>query len=190
MLGSPAPRNLIDFQDRFNVRVIDGYGSTEMGMVLWKNPEDNRDKSMGYPTEGFYVELRDPENIEEVIRPHWDPYTDPDPPDSAKGILYIRPLIANTTLNEYFKDERRTIEAVDDAGFFNSDDVMACGTDGRYYFVGRHTRLRVSGENVDPIAVQDYALEYPAIQDAIAVGLRLPDVSDDELKLNIILKDG
>ena len=40
MLGSPAPRNLEDFQKRFNVRVIDGYGSTEMGMVLWKNPED------------------------------------------------------------------------------------------------------------------------------------------------------
>ncbi len=43
---------------------------------------------------------------------------------------------------------------------------------------------------VDPIAVADYALEYPAIQDAIAVGVRLPDVSDDELKLNIIIKDG
>jgi acyl-coenzyme A synthetase/AMP-(fatty) acid ligase len=50
--------------------------------------------------------------------------------------------------------------------------------------------LRVSGENVDPIAVADLALEYPAIQDAIAVGVRLPDISDDELKLNIILNDG
>ena len=67
---------------------------------------------------------------------------------------------------------------------------MACGTDGRYYFIGRHTRLRVSGENVDPVAVADLALMHPAVQDAIAVGLRLPDVSDDELKLNIILKDG
>ena len=67
---------------------------------------------------------------------------------------------------------------------------MACGTDVRYYFIGRHTRLRVSGENVDPVAVADLALEYPSIQDAIAVGVRLPDVSDDELKLNIILKDG
>ena len=190
MLGSPAPRNLDDFQKRFNVRVIDGYGSTEMGMVLWKNPEDLRDKSMGYPTEGFYVELRNPENIEEVVRPHWDPYIDATPPDSAKGILYIRPLVPNTTLNEYFKDERRTREAFDDDGFFNSDDVMACGVDGRYYFIGRHTRLRVSGENVDPIAVADLALMHPAIQDAIAVGLRLPDVSDDELKLNLILKDG
>ena len=93
-------------------------------------------------------------------------------------------------MNEYFKDERRTREAFDDDGFFNSDDVMACGTDGRYYFIGRHTRLRVSGENVDPVAVADLALMHPAVQDAIAVGLRLPDVSDDELKLNIILKDG
>ena len=90
MLGSPAPRNLEDFQKRFNVRVIDGYGSTEMGMVLWKNPEDVRAGSCGYPTEGFYVELRNPENIQEVIRLTGDPYVDSTPPDSAKGILYIR----------------------------------------------------------------------------------------------------
>ena len=96
----------------------------------------------------------------------------------------------NTTLNEYFKDERRTREAFDDDGFFNSDDLFAAGTDGRYYFIGRYSRLRVSGENVDPIAVADLALMHPAIQDAIAVGLRLPDISDDELKLNIIIKDG
>ena len=39
--------------------------------------------------------------------------------------------------------------------------------------------MRVSGENVDPVAVADLALMHPAVQDAIAVGLRLPDVSDD-----------
>ena len=104
--------------------------------------------------------------------------------------MFIRPNVPNTTLNEYFKDERRTREAFDDDGFFNSDDLFAAGTDGRYYFIGRYSRLRVSGENVDPIAVADLALMHPAIQDAIAVGLRLPDISDDELKLNIIIKDG
>jgi len=51
MLGSPAPRNLEEFQERFNVRVIDGYGSTEMGMVLWKDPEDHRPGSSGFPME-------------------------------------------------------------------------------------------------------------------------------------------
>ena len=86
--------------------------------------------------------------------------------------------------------DRRTREAFDDDGFFNSDDVFAAGTDGRYYFIGRYSRLRVSGENVDPTAVADLALMYPSIQDAIAVGVRLPDISDDELKLNIILKQG
>ncbi|HEX9830995.1 MAG TPA: hypothetical protein VGA94_04845, partial [Thermodesulfobacteriota bacterium] len=30
----------------------------------------------------------------------------------------------------------------------------------------------------------------PAIQEAIAVGIRLPNVSDDEIKLNITLKSG
>ena len=190
MLGSPAPRNLEEFQERFGVRVIDGYGSTEMGMVLWKDPEDHRPGSSGFPMEGYYVELRDPQDPDTVLRPFWDPYEDPTPPDEAKGLVFIKPLIPNTTLNEYFKDERRTREAFDDEGFFNSDDLFARGIDGRYYFVGRFSRIRVSGENVDPIAVQDEAMQYDAIQEAVAVGIRLPNVSDDEIKLNITLKPG
>jgi len=190
MLGSPAPRNLQEFQERFGVRVIDGYGSTEMGMVLWKDPEDHRPGSSGFSMEGYYVELRDPENTDEVVRPFWDSTDDITPPDDAKGLLFIKPLVPNTTLNEYFKDERRTREAFDDDGFFNSDDIFARGIDGRYYFVGRFSRIRVSGENVDPVAVQDVANEHPAIQEAIAVGIRLPNVSDDEIKLCVTLKQG
>jgi len=190
LLGSPAPRNLPEFQERFGVRVIDGYGSTEMGMVLWKDAEDHRPGSSGYPMEGYYVELRDPQNQDQAIRPFWDPYENPTTPDEAKGLLYIRPLIAHTTLNEYFKDERRTREAFDDEGFFNSDDLFARGIDGRYYFAGRFSRIRVSGENVDPVAVGDEAMKYEGIQEAIAVGIRLPNVSDDEIKLNVTLKPG
>ncbi len=190
MLGSPAPRNLLEFQERFNVRVIDGYGSTEMGMVLWKDPEDHRPGSSGFPMEGYYTELRNPEDTDEVVRPFWDPTGDITPPDDAKGLLFVKPLVPNTTLNEYFKDERRTREAFDDEGFFNSDDIFARGIDGRYYFVGRFSRIRVSGENVDPVAVQDVANEYEKIQEAIAVGIRLPNVSDDEIKLCITIKQG
>lgn len=190
MLGSPAPRNLREFQERFGVRVIDGYGSTEMGMVLWKDPEDHRPGSSGFPMEGYYVELRDPQENDKVLRPFWDPYEDPTPPEEAKGLVFIKPLVPHTTLNEYFKDERRTREAFDDEGFFNSDDLFARGIDGRYYFVGRFSRIRVSGENVDPIAVQDLAMRYESIQEAIAVGIRLPNVSDDEIKLNVTLKPG
>ncbi len=190
MLGSPAPRNLAEFQERFGVRVIDGYGSTEMGMVLWKDPEDHRPGSSGYPMEGYYVELRDPNQPKQLVRTFWDPTEDPNPPEVAKGLLFIKPLIPHTTLNEYFKDKKRTEEAFDEEGFFNSDDLFARGIDGRYYFVGRYSRIRVSGENVDPIAVSDMAMRYPAIQEAIAVGVRLPNVSDDEIKLNITLKPG
>ncbi|HEX9667755.1 MAG TPA: AMP-binding protein [Thermodesulfobacteriota bacterium] len=190
MLGSPAPRNLQEFQERFGVRVLDGYGSTEMGMVLWKDPEDHRPGSSGFPMEGYYVELRDPQDSDKVLRPFWDPYEDLTPPEEAKGLLFIKPVVPHTTLNEYFKDERRTREAFDDDGYFNSDDLFARGIDGRYYFVGRFSRIRVSGENVDPIAVQDLAMRYESIQEAIAVGIRLPNVSDDEIKLNVTLKPG
>jgi crotonobetaine/carnitine-CoA ligase len=190
VLSGPAPRNLEEFQERFNTRIIDGYGSTEMGMVLWKDPEDHRPGSSGYPMEGYYLELRNPENTNEVMRPFWDPSENPTPPDEAKGLLFIKPLIPHTTLNEYFKDKRRTREAFDDDGFFNSDDLFASGIDGRFYFQGRFSRIRVSGENVDPIAVQDVAMQYDSIQEAVTVGIRLPNVSDDEIKLNLTLKKG
>ncbi|MGH7884118.1 MAG: AMP-binding protein [Thermodesulfobacteriota bacterium] len=188
ILAAPAPKNLKDFEKRFNTKVMEGYGSTEMGMVLWKDPEDERAGSAGFPLEGYYLELRNPENTDEVIRYFWDPDIEPVPPEAAKGLLFIRPLVPHTTLDEYFKDEKRTKEAFDKDGFFNSDDLFAVGIDGRYYFQGRYNRIRVSGENVDPVAVADAAIEYPQIHDAIVVGLRLPNVSDDEIKLNIILQ--
>ena len=114
----------------------------------------------------------------------------PAPAEEEKGLLFIKPLVPHTTLDEYFKDEKRTKNAFDDQGFFNSDDLFAVGTDGRYYFMGRYSRIRVSGENVDPVAVADVSEEYPSVREAVAVGLRLPDISDDEIKLNLILKEG
>lgn len=190
VLAAPAPKNLSEFEKRFNTKVIEGYGSTEMGMVLWKDPEDERPGSAGFPMEGYYLELRNPENTQEVIRYFWDPDESPNPPEEAKGLLFIKPLVPHTTLNEYFKDEKRTNEAFDDEGFFNSDDLFAMGLDGRYYFQGRYSRIRVSGENVDPVSVADVAEKYDSIAQAVAVGIRLPDVSDDEIKLNIILEPG
>ncbi len=190
ILAGPAPKNKPDFEKRFNTRVLDGYGSTEMGMVFWQYPEDFRPASSGFVCEGYVVEIRDPEDTDKLITASWNRDIDEVPPDETRGLLFIKPLIPNTTLNEYFKDEKRTAEAFDSEGFFNSDDLFIRGIDDRYYFQGRYSRIRVSGENVDPNAVANYSAQYPQIQDAVAVGIRLPNISDDEIKLNITLKKG
>lgn len=190
ILAGPAPKNKPEFEKRFNTRVLDGYGSTEMGMVLWQYPEDFRPASSGFVTEGYYVEIRNPERTDTVITKMWNYDEEKDPPEEAKGLLFIKPLIPDTTLNEYFKDEKRTREAFDSEGFFNSDDLFIKGIDDRYYFQGRYSRIRVSGENVDPNAVANYALQHPSVQSAVAVGVRLPNISDDEIKLNLTLKEG
>ncbi len=190
ILAGPAPKNKPEFEKRFKTRVLDGYGSTEMGMVFWQYPEDFRPASSGFVCEGYVVEIRDPEDTDKLVTAAWNRDLDEVPPEETKGLLFIKPLIPNTTLNEYFKDEKRTAEAFDSEGFFNSDDLFIRGIDDRYYFQGRYSRIRVSGENVDPNAVANYSAQYPQIQDAVAVGIRLPNISDDEIKLNITLKDG
>ena len=190
MLSGPAPKKLREFEERFNTKIVEGYGSTEMGMPLWKDPEDEEPSSCGFPVEGYHLEIRDPQNTDEIMEKLWDVDKKPAPAEEEKGLLFIKPLVPHTTLDEYFKDEKRTKNAFDDQGFFNSDDLFAVGTDGRYYFMGRYSRIRVSGENVDPVAVADVSEEYPSVREAVAVGLRLPDISDDEIKLNLILKEG
>ncbi|MCY4046571.1 MAG: AMP-binding protein [Candidatus Dadabacteria bacterium] len=190
VLAGPAPKNRTEFEERFGVRVVEGYGSTEMGMALWQYAEDFRPGSSGFVTAGYHLEIRDPEDTDRVVREEWDTERHDSPPPECVGLLFIRPLIPDTTLNEYFKDPERTKQAFDSEGFFNSDDLFARGVDGRYYFQGRYSRIRVSGENVDPNAVANTALRHEAVGQAIALGVRLPEVSDDEVKLNIVLNPG
>ncbi|QMU55812.1 MAG: AMP-binding protein [Candidatus Mycalebacterium zealandia] len=190
VLAGPAPKNRTEFEERFGIRVVEGYGSTEMGMVLWQYAEDFRSGSSGFVTQGYHVEIRDSEDTDTVVQDEWDTVEHDSAPPQCVGLLFIRPLIPDTTLNEYFKDPERTRQAFDDEGFFNSDDLFARGTDGRYYFQGRYSRIRVSGENVDPNAVANTALKHEAVSQAIALGVRLPDISDDEIKLNIVLNAG
>ncbi len=190
VLAGPAPKNRTEFEERFGVRVVEGYGSTEMGMVLWQYAEDFRPGSSGFVTQGYYVEIRDPDDTDRVIENAWDTSRDKTPPSGCAGLLFIRPLIPDTTLNEYFKDSERTRQAFDGEGFFNSDDLFVRGVDNRYYFQGRYSRIRVSGENVDPNAVAATALNHNSVDQAVALGVRLPEISDDEIKLNIVLSDG
>ena len=190
MLSGPAPKKLREFEERFNTKIVEGYGSTEMGMVLWKDPEDQELGSCGFPVQGYHLELRDPINTDMIIEKRWNVTASSAPAEDEKGLLFIKPLIPHTTLDEYFKDDLRTKNAFDNQGFFNSDDLFSIGTDGRYYFMGRYSRIRVSGENVDPVAVADVAEQYPVVKEAVAVGVRLADVSDDEIKLNLMIKEG
>ncbi|MGI9558085.1 MAG: AMP-binding protein [Thermodesulfobacteriota bacterium] len=186
VLAGPAPKNRGEFEERFGIRVVEGYGSTEMGMPLWQYAEDFRPGSSGFVTQGYHLEIRDPEDTDRVVHSEWDTDAEETVPPECVGMLFIRPLIPDTTLNEYFKDPERTRQAFDDEGFFNSDDLFARGVDGRYYFQGRYSRIRVSGENVDPNAVAAAALKHGSVQQAVALGVRLPDISDDEIKLNIV----
>ena len=190
MLSGPAPRDVAGFEKRFRTKIVEGYGSTEMGMALWKDPEDERPGSCGFAVEGYHLEIRDPESTDDIVGKRWDVEKSDAPAEDEKGLLFIKPLVPHTTLREYFRDELRTANAFDDDGFFNSDDLFSLGTDGRYYFMGRYSRIRVSGENVDPVAVADVAREHPSVREALAVGVRLPDVSDDEIKLNVLIRDG
>ena len=79
----------------------------------------------------------------------------------------------------YWKDEARTREAIDAAGWMHSGDLATIDSEGYAKIVGRVKDMLIrGGENVYPREVEEHLLRHPAIQDAQVFGV--PDAKYGE----------
>ncbi len=135
----------------------DGYGLTEVGMVLSNlgRPALNvRPGWLAAAVPGFAVELVD-ESGQFV------------PPGEPGALRVHRPRFQLTTRYENALDawERRWVD-----GRFVTDDLFVRDEAGRYRFVGRSDDIVVtSGYNVGPAEVEAVLLRHPDIREAAVV---------------------
>ena len=79
----------------------------------------------------------------------------------------------------YWKDEARTREAIDAAGWMHTGDLATIDAAGYANIVGRVKDMLIrGGENVYPREIEEYLLRHPAIQDAQVFGV--PDAKYGE----------
>ena len=169
-----------NFEEKFGVTILEGYGLSETSPVASFSPPDEEPRvgSIGMPIPGVEMKLLDPGSWDEV-----DPdRTDPD----AIGEIAIK---GHNIMKGYYGRPDATDEAIND-GWFRSGDLGRRDEDGWYYIVDRSKDMIIrGGYNVYPREIEEVLMTHPDVSLAAVIGV--PHESHgEEIKAVVILEDG
>ncbi len=175
-----AERDTKAFAQRFGVIVVDGYGSTEGGAVVNRDPEQPSG-SLGRADNG--IEVRDPETGEQCPPARFD----------ADGVLLnpdeaIGELVSTTGLSSfegYWNNEEANRERVRDGAYWTGD-LAYVDERGFVYFAGRGFEwLRVDGENFAAAPVERILARHPGVAE-VAVYAVPDEVVGDQVMAAVV----
>ncbi|WP_163687802.1 long-chain-fatty-acid--CoA ligase FadD17 [Mycolicibacterium litorale] len=180
-----APRDLERFARRFDVKVVDGFGSTEGGVAIARTP-DTPEGSLGPLTDDVAIVDVDtgarcaPGQVGELVNPN------------GRG-----------QFRGYYNDPAAEAERMA-GGMYHSGDLAYCDESGFIYFAGRlGDWMRVDGENLgtapierillrhnDVVEVAVYPVPDPAVGDRVMAALVLrPEAEFDPEKFEAFLAE-
>ena len=174
---APLIPEMREFMQRFGVAVTTGYGMTEVGGPLAGIDID----AVNFKTCGTVKP--DPRGYEVRIVDEFDREVGP----NAIGELIVRASVPWTLNNGYYNNPQATADAWRN-GWFHTGDAMTKDEDGNFYFVDRQKDcIRRKGENISSFELEAYALSYPGVAEAAAVGVASTD-SEQEVKIFLVAK--
>jgi len=174
--GEPLSREVgRQFQERFGIRINEGYGLTETSpMTNMLLPEDDAPHSVGRALPDLEQRIIDPDSGEEV-------------PPGAEGEIRMR---GPNVMRGYYKLDEQTEQAFDKKGYFRTGDIGMKDERGYLYITGRlKEMIIVGGENVFPREIEDALDSHPGVQASAAVGIR-DDVRGEVVHAVVMLEDG
>jgi long-chain acyl-CoA synthetase len=156
--ASSMPKEVVlQWQERSGIRVSESYGMTE-GMPVTYNhyyPERHRVGSVGQPTRGVEVQIRDAEGnrLEQ----------------GKEGEICIR---GRVMMKGYLNNPQGTASAFWEGGWYRSGDIGLLDPEGYLYIVDRLKDLIITGgENVYPREVEEALHKRPEVLECAVVGL-------------------
>jgi len=162
MGSAPVTQSLIEQVRQVfpNVQITNGYGTTEIGPVVFGPHPDGiaqPELSLGYPHHAVQLRLmRDGAEVED------------------EGVLEVR---CEALMTHYHKLPQTTARAMTTDGYYRTGDVFRRDANGFFFFVGREDDMFVcGGENIYPNDVERMLERHPAIHQAAVVPV------PDELK--------
>jgi crotonobetaine/carnitine-CoA ligase len=172
---APLIPETVEFMRRFDVAVTTGFGSTEVGGPITAIGIDGRNlKTCGKVNP-------DPRGYEVRIVDEFDEEL----PSGATGELIVRASVPWTLNAGYYRNPQATADAWRN-GWFHTGDAMTRDEEGNFYFVDRYKDcIRRKGENISSFEVEDYALAYPGVAEAAAVGVPSDD-GEQEVKIFVV----
>jgi crotonobetaine/carnitine-CoA ligase len=172
--GVPAAFNA-DFEARFGIGLIDGYGSTETNFVIGDRLADQKPGSMGRVRPGYSARVVGEDD--HPVAP------------GAPGELVVRSDIPHSMASGYFGMPEATLESRRELWFHTGDRVYQ-EADGRFYFMDRlKDAIRRRGENISAYEVEQVLLSHPAVANA-AVFPVASELAEDEVMAALVLQEG
>jgi long-chain acyl-CoA synthetase len=172
--GASLPVKLLeDFEQRFQVQILEGYGMSEGSPVVTFNQDRDgrRPGSIGKPVWGVEVKLVDADGKEV--------------PTGEKGELLYR---GHNVMKGYYKKTEETRKALVD-GWLHSGDVAVRDKDGFYYIVDRIKDMIVRGGlKVYPREVEEVMSKHEAVSLVAVIGVPHEELGE-EAKAYIVLKE-
>jgi long-chain acyl-CoA synthetase len=173
--GAAMPVELMKaFNEKFNVKILEGYGLSETSPVATFNSLDRERKPgpVGLPVWGVQVRIVDP--------------NDNDVPQGELGEIVIK---GHNIMKGYYKRPEATEETMRN-GWFHSGDIGRVDEDGYIYITDRVKDLIIRGGfNVYPREVEEVMMTHPAVSLAAVLGTP-HEALGEEVKAFVILKDG
>jgi len=170
--GAAMPADFIpSFEQKFGVKIMEGYGLTEASPVSSFSRLDMPQKpgSIGIPIPGVAAKIVDEEGQEL--------------PRETVGELIVR---GENVMKGYYKDEEATAQVIRD-GWLHTSDLGRMDGDGYIFLTGRKKRMIItSGFNVYPREIEIVLGLHPAVQEARIIGKE--DLLRGEIVKAIVVK--
>ena len=178
-----SDRDIDDFSRRFGCDVWDGFGSTELAVIITREP-GTPPGSIGKGFDG--VAIYDSESVTECAVAEFDETGALTNADVATGEL------VNTQgagyFNGYYNDEQANSDRMRH-GMYWSGDLAYRDADGWIYLAGRTADwMRVDGENIAAAPVERILSRLPAVSQVAVYAVPDPHVGD-QLMAAVVLQD-
>jgi len=173
--GAACPPDVMKHvEERFGLICLEGFGMTEIGIVIHDDIKARRTGSCGRVLEEYYeVKLVDDDDMEVKT--------------GEIGEIVVRPLKPYIMMTEYYKMPDKTLEAYHNL-WFHTGDYAKKDEDGYFYFVDRKKdAIRRRGENISSFEVEKVINTHPSILEC-AVFAVPSELGEDEVKMNVVLK--
>lgn len=174
--GAPTPLEIYEeFEERFQVKISEVYGSTELGTALYNPAETFKKGSCGYPVPVYDVEIH-------------DEYGNPCPP-GVPGEIVVRPKKPDILFSGYYGMPEATVEAWRNL-WYHTGDTGKMDKDGYFYFIDRKKDVvRRRGENISSYEVERVINDHPKVFESAIIGVP-SELSEEEVMVIVIVKEG
>lgn len=173
--GASLPVALLhNFEEKFNVKISEGYGLSEASPVTCFNPFDRERVPGSIGT-----------NIINVVNKVVDEYGDEVPVGEVGELVVQGPNV----MKGYYKMQEETAAAIRD-GWLYTGDLARQDENGYFYIVDRKKdMIIVGGYNVYPREVEEVLFTHDDIVEAAVIGVPDSDFGE-EVQAFVVLKKG